>query len=73
MDNLPLFDMCLLTALANEELVRQFDRLTGSNLQGQGTPIDRMIDQATGRNEKDMEAFIEFVKEFIYQPISKDV
>ena len=73
MNDLSLFDMCLLTALANEELIQQFDRLTGGNLQGQGTPIDRMIDQATGRNEKDMESFIAFIKEFIYQPISKDV
>jgi hypothetical protein len=43
-NDLSLFDMCLLTALANEELVQQFDRLTGSNLQGQGTPIDRMFE-----------------------------
>lgn len=40
--------------------VREYDRLTGSNLCGKGTPIDVMIDDATGRISDEAAGFAEF-------------
>ena len=53
-------------------LVREFDRLTGSNLSMIGTGLDLMIDRATGRTAEGLEQFIAFVHEFVWLPITGD-
>lgn len=69
MSNKPInFLECLQLCAGNKELVSEFDRLTGSNLSLRGSPIDVMIDQASGRTETEIEAFIQFVHEFIWIP-----
>lgn len=40
--------------------VAEFDRLSGCNMSGRGTPIDLMIDRATGRLETDVQRFVEY-------------
>ena len=54
----------------NKELVREFDRLTGFNLSMNGTGVDLMIDRATGRTAEGLEAFVAFVHEFVWLPVT---
>lgn len=68
------FVSVLIQCLANDELIAQFNRLTGRNL-GQRHPrtaIDSMIDNATGytalrdaEDQEDMRAFAQFVHDAI--------
>ena len=50
----------------NKELVREFDRLNGANLSMMGSPIDLMVDEATGKQKDDLRKFVDFVYEFIW-------
>ena len=47
----------------NGELLAHYDRLRGTNLSGRGTPIDRMIDEATGRLEAEAVGFFDWCRE----------
>jgi len=60
------FYECLMACAANRDLVREFDRLRGTNLSLKGSGIELMIDEATGRLKQDLQAFVEFVYEFIW-------
>jgi hypothetical protein len=62
------FPECVEYCAGNRELVENFDRLTGHNLSlvGRGAPIDQMIDEATGRHEEGLRAFILFVWECVW-------
>lgn len=53
----------------NKDLVREFDRLTGSNLGMNGTGLDLMIDRVTGRTAEGLEEFVAFVHEFVWLPL----
>ena len=55
------FETCLRESLANPDLVAQFDRLYGTNLSLKGTALDLQIDISSGKLEKDLADFIEFV------------
>ncbi|WP_368640452.1 hypothetical protein ABRZ04_04355 [Castellaniella ginsengisoli] len=62
----PAFLACLSEAINTPELVRQHDRLYGSTLMSRATPIEQMVDRATGKTNDDMRAFVEFVHRCIY-------
>lgn len=62
----PAFLACLGEAINTPELVRQHDRLYGSTLMSRATPIERMVDKATGKAADDMRAFVGFVHRCIY-------
>jgi hypothetical protein len=62
----PAFQACLRGAVETPELVAQFDRLYGARLVTKQSPIDAMIDKATGKQEADMRGFVEFVHNAIY-------
>ena len=64
-----LFHEVLMEAAGNKELVKEFDRLNGTNLSLKGTPIEIEIDKATGKLDDDMIKFINFVYEYIYFPL----
>lgn len=67
------FTECLMEVASNEEIVKEFDRLRGTNLQFQGSNIERMIDEATGRIEHDLALFVEFVYECIWIRLPPDI
>lgn len=67
----PFFFECLKRAAANRELVEQFDRLRGTNLSLKGSPIERMIDSATGKLDDDLGKFVDFVREYIYERLDR--
>lgn len=60
------YAVCLRETAGTVELVREFDRLYGTRLVSRTTPIDRMIDEATGKLDDDMQAFLRFVWNFIF-------
>lgn len=57
------------------EFVKCFDRLTDSNLSLNGTGLELMIDEVTGKQNDDIKKFIDFVDEFVFQrlpPLDKN-
>lgn len=68
----PAFRACVKAAAANIELVAQFDRLRKTNLSLSGKPLDLAIDQASGRLDADISAFIEFVHDTVYERLDAE-
>lgn len=63
------FEQCVMKCAANKELIQQFDRLAGTNLQLHGAPIELAIDKATGKLADDVRRFVSFVDEWIWTPL----
>ena len=71
------FQECLVECIEQDELVREFNRLSGTSLsfRDERKPIERMIDDATGypypfKNDPDeIHQFISFVFEFVWVPL----
>jgi hypothetical protein len=62
----PAFMACLQEAIETPELIEQLDRLYGASLTAKRSPIEAMVDKATGKQEDDMRAFVGFVHDGIY-------
>lgn len=60
---------CVQRCLEHKEFVENFDRLYGSNISRNGAPIELAIDDATGKADEDMEAFVEFCVERVWIPL----
>jgi hypothetical protein len=60
------FKDIILESAKNAELVTQFDRLNGTNLSLKGTGLDLEIDKASGRLDRDLKLFVEFVYECVW-------
>lgn len=45
---------------SSTELIREYDRLKGTNLARQSDPITQMVNDATGKHEADAKDFFEF-------------
>ena len=56
----------LMEAAHHREFVEQYDRLSGTNLSRCGTGIDLTIDDASGRMDAEVPAFVAFVYECIW-------
>lgn len=63
------FQECVLQCAANKELVAEFDRLSGTSLGESRSPLDRLIDEATGREEDEIKEFVKFVFLCIWLPL----
>lgn len=62
----PEFRACLRAAASNAEIVAQFDRLNGTDLARRGTQIQLAVDDATGRTQAALAAFVLFVHECVW-------
>jgi hypothetical protein len=60
------FEDVLMECAGTPEFVREFNRLTGFALDEARTPIDRMVDEATGRERAALGAFTMFVYECVW-------
>lgn len=60
------FLQCLREAAHNKALIAEYDRLNGTNLSMQGSHLDLAIDEASGRQSKEIEGFVGFVYDCIY-------
>lgn len=67
------FHECLMFCAKQSELVENFNRLTGYKLGEPRSPIDQMIDQATGLEDEAMREFISFVHEFVWLRLPREV
>lgn len=56
---------CLDTCIHEHEFIAQWERLSGKKLLP-ASPLDRMIDEATGYNMVVMSEFADFVYEFVF-------
>ena len=50
----------LMVCSGNSEFVENFDRLSGAALSAKRSPIDRMVDEATGKQDDDLGKFVAF-------------
>jgi hypothetical protein len=64
---------CVLRSLDDDELVAQFDRLTGRNVGRKGSLLDLVIDEVTGRRADDLDAFIAFVRDVVWDRLPAEV
>jgi hypothetical protein len=58
-------ETCVRAALADRDLVAEFDRIHGTNLRMQGTGLEIQIDLACGRAEHDLQLFTAFIHETV--------
>ncbi len=72
-EKLPTFEAALRAAAGNRELLKEYDRLRGTNLSRKGSPIELAIDDSTGRTEEEFRAFAAFVLEYIWIPVLEGV
>jgi hypothetical protein len=64
------FSEVLRACLQNGELVEQFDRLRGTNIARRGSPMELVIDDASGRTRDDLDKFTAFVAR-LYQSLGE--
>lgn len=64
------FQECVMECFDNRELVEQFNRLHGTSLGVGG--INGAVDEASGKREADMLAFIEFVRDCIWDRLTPE-
>lgn len=60
---------CIHWAISEPDILAAFRADTGNNWSPGLTPIDRMIDEATGADNHFIEAFIRWVNENLWGPI----
>lgn len=60
------FEECCHQCLADLKFVKEFDRLTGCSLAELKSPINAMVDEATGKTKWDMRKFVAFVYETVW-------
>lgn len=58
-------ETCVRQALADPELVAEFDRIHGTNVRLRGTGLEVQIDLASGRLDHDLEQFVAFIHETV--------
>jgi hypothetical protein len=64
------FEECVLYCAKQPELVREFDRLSGTSLGKPRSGLDAMIDEATGKQDDDMAKFVAFVTWAVWAPMA---
>jgi hypothetical protein len=69
----PAFMACVHQTVSTPELVEQFDRLYGADLSRRRTPIDQMVDAASGKKDSDIASFMRFVHDAVYMRVSDEI
>lgn len=66
---------CVREAARQPGLVREFDRLAGTHLSkiAERSPLDAMIDEATGRDREAILKFLDFVYECVYTRLPPEI
>jgi hypothetical protein len=67
------FGTCLAEAVSTPELIANYDRLRGTNLSFRGSRMDLAIDEACGRQFKELPGFVAFVYDFIWLRLPPEV
>jgi hypothetical protein len=61
---------CLFWAIAKDEIMRDFREQTGNKFQFARTPLDQMIDDATGAQEQFVRSFTEWFNQNIWGDVA---
>ena len=67
------FTECVKFCAGNAEMVRQFDRLRGTNLSLRGSALDLAVDEATGRLRHDLALWVAFVYDAVWLRLPPDL
>lgn len=62
------FEETVKVCLNTPEFMEEYARLKGVAL-GSGSPIERMVDEATGRTKKEMFDLCDFIRDYIWLPV----
>ncbi|KAB7891349.1 hypothetical protein [Poseidonibacter ostreae] len=60
-------EACVMACYQNDDFVREFNRLNNTDIKKNTTPIDKAIDEATGKNKEELELFVEIVDKTVYR------
>jgi len=66
--NIPTLEETIKMCLENQEFMKEYERLLGQKLVA-GSPIEKMIDEATGYDKKLTNDFFNFIREYIWMPV----
>jgi hypothetical protein len=66
------FEECVRQSLADEDLVREFDRLYGTNLSGKDSTLDYEVRLASGCDGDDLHKFVVFVHQYVWGRLSPE-
>lgn len=69
----PAFLACVHQAAETSELVAQFDRLYGADLSHKRSPVEQMVDAASGKKDDDVSSFMSFVHDCVYMRVPDQV
>lgn len=62
------FEETVKVCLNTPEFMENYKRLRGVAL-GSGSPIERMVDEATGRMKKEMFDLCDFIRDYVWLPV----
>lgn len=62
------FRDCVFATVAEPEFLKEYDRLRGTSFAGTASPIERMVDEATGRFKEDCSHLIGFIFTHVWMP-----
>lgn len=69
MGNPITLENCVNECYANDDFIKEFNRLNNSHLKTRRNPIGFEIDNATGKTNDDLTKFVELVDLTVYQPL----
>lgn len=61
------FEKTVEECLKCPDFVKQYRRLRGARL-GLGSPLEKMIDEATGFSKHEWNEFFDFVRDYVFMP-----
>lgn len=60
------FGACVEETWNAGDFLERFDKLHGTSLSGSCTPLEKLIDEATGKNLEDFQIFLRFVWNVVF-------
>ena len=66
--NIPTLEETIKMCLENQDFIKEYERLLGQKLVA-GSPIEKMIDEATGYDKKLTNDFFNFIRDYIWMPV----
>jgi len=54
------------------DFIAQYDRLNNTNISKKLTPVENMIDEASGKRDEELKGFFACVRQTVFEPMIKD-
>lgn len=62
---------CVNQCIENKQFMDEYRRMSWSKI-GKTTPVEKLIDQATGNDRKEVQEFLEFIDECVWKPLLEE-